>query len=140
MNHVACDASVALKWLRLERELEVAESRAILALHVAGHVQIYVLDLALYEIANALIRKVGWSGRYVASRLIDLEALAIEIAPLPPSARTDAAELADRHELTFYDAAHWAFARALGIPLVTADRELVAAGGGMSPTAFAATL
>jgi predicted nucleic acid-binding protein len=46
-----------------------------------------------------------------------------------------AAELAERHQLTFSDAAWAAAAEALGVTLVSVDAQLLAAGLAESPAA-----
>lgn len=52
----------------------------------------------------------------------------------------DAADLASDHRLSFYDAAWAAAARGLGVPLISADRQLLAAGLAESATAAAQRL
>jgi predicted nucleic acid-binding protein len=52
----------------------------------------------------------------------------------------DAAVLAETHALSFYDASWAAAAAALDVPLVSADRRLLAAGLAVSPSAVAARL
>jgi predicted nucleic acid-binding protein len=47
----------------------------------------------------------------------------------------EAAVLAERHALSFYDASWAATAAALRIPLVSADRRLLAAGLAKTPSA-----
>ena len=58
-------------------------------------------------------------------------------AMLEPPWRRDATELGQRHGLTFYDAAFAAAARGLDVPLVSADRQLLASGLALSLTAWA---
>jgi predicted nucleic acid-binding protein len=52
----------------------------------------------------------------------------------------DAAGLAEMHLLSFYDAGWAATAAGLGVPLVSADRRLLAAGLAESPTAVSPRL
>lgn len=137
MIGAVCDSSVVLKWFHEEGEREVAEARQILAAHADGTVRIWLLDLTFYEVGNVLTRRLGFGDDEVAERLDELDALAGEGLVQTRETRTDTARLAVRHGLTFYDAAYWATARALGCALITADRELLAAGAGESPRAFA---
>ena len=51
-----------------------------------------------------------------------------------------AAELAHTHALSFYDASWAATAVELGIPLISADRRLIAAGLAESPTGIVVRL
>ncbi len=99
-----------------------------------------ILDLTLYELGNILLRKLSWSASDIASQLDDAVALCGEPLHLTPAWRKDAAQLALQHQLTFYDAAFAAAARGLGVPLITADRQLLEAGLGESVSALVARL
>jgi len=57
-----------------------------------------------------------------------------------PSWLIEAAQVGEQYGLTFYDAAWAAAARALGCPLVTADRALLGAGLALSATEAADAL
>lgn len=59
---------------------------------------------------------------------------------MSPSWLRRAAVFADTHNLSFNDASWAAAATELGISLVSADRRLLAAGLGESPTAVATRL
>lgn len=135
MTGFLVDTSVLIKWFHATGEAELGEARALRDAHVADRVDAYILDLALYEVGNVLVRTLDWSGAEVADQLDDL--LVIFGPPLPssPAWLRDAADLAAAHRLTFYDAAWAAAARGLGIPLVSADRQLLAAGLAESTTA-----
>lgn len=134
VDAVVVDTSVILKWFHAEGETEVAAARSLLAAHRDELLTAHLLDLALYELGNVLVRSLGWSGAATADQLDDL--LVICGAPLAPTPewRRDGADLAARHGLSFYDASFAAAARALAVPLVTADRRLLTAGLGESPT------
>jgi predicted nucleic acid-binding protein len=129
------DTSVLLKWFHSEGESELAEARAIRDATLVGEVQARVIDLALYEMGNVLVRTLRWSGSVVADQLDDL--VLICGPPLAMGAEwfRQAAELAERHRLTFYGAAWAAAAEALGITLVSVDAQLLAAGLAESPVA-----
>ena len=100
----------------------------------------YILDLALYELGNVLVRSLHWTARAVADQLDDT----IEIcgAPLVMSAEwlRDAATLATKHKLTYCDAAWAAAAKGIRAPLVSADGALRRAGLAVSASAAARDL
>ena len=75
----------------------------------------------------------------VAAQLDDLNAICTALTPTASELRL-AAELAEKHALTFYDAAYAAAARSRGADLATGDRALLDAGVGASPSAIAAGL
>lgn len=128
MTSVLVDTSVLVKWFHAAGEADLAAARALRDAHVADQLDVHVLDLALYEVGNVLVRSLRWPAKHVSDQLDDL--VTIVGAPLVSSAEwlRDAARLATEHRLTFYDAAWAAAARGLGIVLVSADRQLVAAG------------
>jgi predicted nucleic acid-binding protein len=129
------DTSVLIKWFHSEGETELTEARSIRDATLVGEVQARVIDLALYEMGNVLLRPLRWSGSDVADQLDDL--IVICGPPLALSAEwlRQAAELGERHRLTFYDAAWAAAAEALGVTLVSVDAQLLAAGLAESPAA-----
>lgn len=122
------DSSVLIKWFHSEGESNLAEARALRAAHVGGVIDAHVLDLSIYEVGNVLIRSLRWSAAHVADQLNDL--LTIVGPPLAMAQEWlgDAAELAERNRLSFYDASWAAASRALGVPLVSADGQLLRAG------------
>ncbi|MBA2280375.1 MAG: type II toxin-antitoxin system VapC family toxin [Acidimicrobiia bacterium] len=127
MTRLLVDTSVLIKWFHELGESELDAARALRAAHVADDVDVHILDLALYEVGNVLTRALHWPADDVADQLDDL--LAIVGTPVVPSPEwmRDAAGLASQHGLTFYDATWAAAARGLGVTLVSADRELLAA-------------
>ena len=88
------------------------------------------LDLARYEVANVAVR--AWRApESVAPLLAVVERLADDGGVLPSTAAllTRAAELAERHTISVYDAAYAAAAEEGGHRLVSCDeRDLVSKG------------
>ncbi len=139
VTDVVCDASVVLKWFHDEGEQEVEEARRLLAAHRAGQLTAWILDLTFYELGNVLLRALGWPAADVAAQLDDVRAICAVLAPSAGELRL-AAQLAEAHTLTFYDAVYAAAARSRGAALATADQALLDAGAGESPGAIAARL
>jgi predicted nucleic acid-binding protein len=132
---VVSDASVALKWFHEAGEQEVEPARALLDAYARLRIDLVILDLTAYEIGNALLR--GRAAARPESVAVVLEALA-EICPsisLDTAQLRLAAQIAGDHRLTFYDAAYAAVARSSHGLLATLDRELLAAGLGLVPSA-----
>ncbi len=140
MIHLLADTSVLLKWWHSEGETELQEARALRDAHVAGTVQVRIIDLAVYEVGNVLTRALGWAPLDVADQIDDL----LVITGTPLSLTTDilrtAAHLAGDHGLTFYDAAWAAAAAGFGVPLISADRQILDAGLAESLTAVVTRL
>lgn len=123
-----------IKWFHREGEREVEHARAIRDAHVRGDLTAHVLDLAVYEVGNVLIRALRWPAADVSDQIDDL--LTVVGAPIAPSRDWDrvAATLAATHRLSFYDASWAAAAQTLRIPLVSADRRLLDVGLAECPT------
>lgn len=131
---VVSDANVALKWFHAEGEEEVPEARALVAAHQARTVALSVLDLTAYEVGNALLRgRPKATASQVATVLDALAEICPAARPNPGELRL-AAELADRHDLTLYDAAYAAVAENRQATLATLDRALLKAGLGSRPS------
>jgi predicted nucleic acid-binding protein len=129
------DTSVLVKWFHSEGESELAVAPSILGATQVGEVQARVIDLALYEMGNVLLGALGWSGSDVADQLEDLVIICGPPLAMAAEWLRQAAELGQRHRLTFYDAAWAAAAEALGISLVSVDAQLLGAGLAESPAA-----
>jgi predicted nucleic acid-binding protein len=121
---------------RAEPELEAAQR--VLDEWLAARTEFVVLELLLYEVGNVLVRD-GGRALEVAEELERLDRLCKWQYALSPELCLLAALVAEQHELSYYDAAHLALAQELGLPLVTADRALLAAGG-VSPSDFVQSL
>lgn len=131
---VVSDASVVLKWFHDVGEEEVEAARALLDAYAHERVAVLVLDLTTYEVANALLRgAAGARPDVIAAVLESLDDICPRVS-LEPAERRLAAELADEHRLTFYDAAYAAAARTRDGLLATFDRQLLAAGLGLRPS------
>lgn len=133
MTDVVCDASVVLKWFHAEDEPEAQQARILLDAHRQGRIGASILDLTLYELGNVLRASLRWRANDVASQLEDLREMFEPVAPAIAQLRL-AAQLAERHRLTFYDAAYAAVARSLDAALATTDTALLDARLGESPS------
>lgn len=137
---VVSDANVALKWFHADGEDEIEPARALLAGQRDRTVSLSVLDLTRYELGNALLRgRLGVSAARATAVLGALAEICPAVAPTCDELR-EAAEMAERHNLTLYAAAYAAVALRRGAQLATLDRELLRAGLGRRPSELAAEL
>jgi predicted nucleic acid-binding protein len=140
LTNVVSDASVALKWFHSEGEEEVDAARAILDAYRSHSITLHVLDLTPYEIGNALLRgRHNLGADRTATVLASLDTICPRVCPSAAELR-EAAALAESHELTLYDAAYAAVARARGAQLATLDQDLLRAGLGRRPSEIVAQL
>ncbi len=140
MTTLLVDTSVLIKWFHSAGESELAESRAIRDAVVRGVVDARTIDLAMYEMGNVLLRSLHWQGAEVADQLDDLVVICGAPLAMAGSWFRDAAAIGAAHGLTFYDSCWAAAARALGVPLVSSDGDLLGAGLAESPRAAALRL
>lgn len=140
MTSLLVDTSVLIKWFHADGESDVREARALRDASARGAVDAKVIDLALYEMGNVLLRALRWSASDTADQLEDLVVICGAPIAMAGSWFRGAALIGESHGLTYYDACWAAAARALGIPLVSADTRLVAAGLAESPRSAATRL
>ncbi len=137
---VVSDANIVLKWFHSEGEEEVEAARVLLDAHKERTIALSVLDLTAYEVGNALMRgRAGTSAEQAATVIEALGEVCPAIRPTPEEMRV-ASQLAERHDLTLYDAAYAAVAQGRSAELVTLDRALLAAELGSRPSELAETL
>ncbi|MFD4421668.1 type II toxin-antitoxin system VapC family toxin [Agromyces sp. NPDC058484] len=140
MTHLLVDTSVLIKWFHSEGEGELVESRTLRRAHLSGVVDAHMLDLAAYEVGNVLVRALHWEPSEVADQLDDLNTILGPPLVMSVDWLRHAAALAHRHGLTFYDACWAATADKLNMPLISADRQLLASGLAESPSNAVARL
>ena len=140
MTSLLIDTSVLIKWFHSDGESGLEEARALRSAHVNGALDAHVLDLAFYEAGNVLTRALRWTAADVADQLDDLNTLVGPALAMTPAWLRRAAMLGHTHALSFYDASWAAAAVELDIPLVSADRRILAAGLAESPTEIATRL
>jgi predicted nucleic acid-binding protein len=133
------DTSVAIKWVHTEGESDVEPARLLLSAHRDGAARAFILDLGVYEFGNVLTRALRQPAAVVSQLLDLLHRLCGPFVHPAPSWHAEAARLAERHGLTFYDASWAAAALALGCPLVSSDLRLREAGA-IGPAEAAALL
>ncbi len=140
MTHLLIDTSVLIKWFHSEGESGLPEARALRTAHIAGDIDAHILDLATYEVGNVLVRALRWEPSAVADQLDDLVTILGPPLVMTADWLRHAAALAHTHTLSFYDASWAATAAELRMPLVSADRQLLAAGLAESPSTIVARL
>lgn len=140
MTHLLIDTSVLIKWFHSDGEGELSEARALRGAHVSGELDAHMLDLAAYEVGNVLIGSLRWEPEETVGQLDDLNTILGPPLLMAADWFRQAAVLAHSHGLSFYDASWAAAASELSMSLVSADRQLLAAGLAESPTDAVARL
>lgn len=137
MSDLVLDASLALQWF-LTDEADRAYSLKIL--NSLSNKRATVPTLFFYEVGNGLLmacRRKRITFDQIHGFLTRLKALPIEAARENPTEILDLPVLAEKHNLTNYDAAYLALAIRLRLPLATTDADLrraaIAAGVVIAP-------
>lgn len=125
------DASVMVKILHQEREQDADKACAIVAQSIAGIVDLYTSDFASHEVFNALIRGKGVTGVLLQRAVEQWFLLPIERVETDLTIALKAADIAQQHAITFYDAVYMALAFDRGIPLITANPKHQKSTGGI---------
>lgn len=135
MGTLFLDASAILAAFDSDDELHDA-AKSILA---NPDVTLATLDLARYEVANVAVR--AWRDSAQVFPLLEVvDRIADDggVAPCTTTLLTRAAELAEQHTISVYDAAYVAAASQAGATLVSCDaRDLVDKGLARSPADIA---
>lgn len=63
------DSSVLVKWFHREDEAEVEQAEALRLARRNGVIRARMLDLAVYEVGNVLVKVLEWQPRAVADQL-----------------------------------------------------------------------
>jgi predicted nucleic acid-binding protein len=121
------DASLALQWL-LEDEADRKYSLDVLA--SLSEKRAVVPGLWFYEVGNGLVmahRRKRITFDQITGFLARLKALPIDAAQEATSQVLELPALAQRHNLTNYDAAYLAVALRFNLPLASTDKDLLKA-------------
>jgi len=117
------DASVAVKWY-------VKEEMRDIALKLKDHFVSELIDLEapsliLYELGNALRHHPGSTATDCAEAVRQLRNIGLILHELDDNLIDEAATLAYKEKITFYDGVYVALAKILETKLVTADANLI---------------
>lgn len=129
MSDLVLDASLTLQWF-LEDEAD--RQYALRVLLRLSSDRAVVPMLWFYEVGNGLLmahRRKRITFDQVDGFLTRLKALPIYTTPQVPTAVFELPAIAQKHNLTNYDAAYLALAMRLNLPLATTDADLRRAAG-----------
>lgn len=128
---VVIDSSVTLAWC-FDDERTAAADAVLTQVAETGAV---VPSLWRLEIANALqmaVKRNRIDATFRDASIADLRALAIDIdTETDQQAWTATLRLAERFQITLYDAAYVELAQRISLPLATLDQEMRAAAGAL---------
>ena len=119
------DASVLVKWFLHEKEADRDRALALRDLHIAGRSTIFIPQLALLEVLNAVRFSPKADEEDGEMALETLHDLHPETKPPEVDLLRKANAIAWAYKITIYDALYVALAEQVGYPLITADEVMV---------------
>jgi predicted nucleic acid-binding protein len=119
------DASVLVKWFLHQQEANRDRALALRELHISGRSTIFIPQLALLEVLNAVRFSPTAKEEDGALALEALEDLHLETKPPEIALVRKANAIAWAYKITIYDAVYVALAEQVGYPLITADETML---------------
>ena len=118
------DTSVLLRFFHDHRDEQQRTADALAEAWLEGRTSLLILDLSVYEFVNVLVRRLGRGPEQAEQDTNRLFDLGLTMVGCDRELAVQAAGTAASTGLSGYDAAFVAAAKALGLPLVTADERL----------------
>lgn len=119
------DASVLVKWFLYQQEADRDRALALRDLHISGRSTIYVPQLALLEVLNAVRFSPKAKKEDGETALEALHDIHLETKPPEVDLLRKANAIAWAYKITIYDAIYVALAEQVGFPFITADEVIV---------------
>lgn len=119
------DASVLVKWFLYQQEADRDRALALRDLHISGRSTIFIPELALLEVLNAVRFSPKAKEEDGEMALEVLYNLHLETKTPEPDLMRKANAIAWAYKTTIYDALYVALAELLGYPLITADEVMI---------------
>jgi predicted nucleic acid-binding protein len=119
------DASVLVKWFLHQQEADRDRALALRDLHISGRSTIFVPELALLEVLNAIRFSSTGDEEDGETALEILQDLHLETRPPEFDLMRKANAIAWAYKITIYDSLYVALAQQVGYPLITADEAMV---------------
>lgn len=119
MKRIVLDTSVVVKWFSEEegRELALDYLRQL----QEGEVEIFLPELAKYELANALLKGKGLPFRLVDKVLGVFYSLPLNFVAENLQLAKESYQLAEKAGITYYDASFLSLAKDMNAALITAN-------------------
>jgi predicted nucleic acid-binding protein len=122
MSSLVIDASVAVKWYTQEENRD--EAIKILQAHMGGEIELTSPTLLAYEVINALRYNPSLTPEDQEKAVAALFLIGIDLKPPTQELMKKATRLANKYDITIYDAVYLSQAILQDTNLVTADKEL----------------
>lgn len=118
MSDIVVDSSVIVKWLNKENELHLGQADQLLQDVGKGKVVLHTLELAKYEVGNALNYK-GMEETATLTAISLFYSLPLIFHQMDEELALDTGEIAEKMKVTYYDASFLALTKDLKANLIT---------------------
>lgn len=115
------DTSVVVKWLNQEGEADTQQALSLLDKTKKGEFILFSSDLLPIEVVNALIWSKKLRGQPLKEAVKDLFSFPVQLVTTDETLALEAAQIAQEHKITVYDAIYLAIAYRKKTPLITAN-------------------
>jgi predicted nucleic acid-binding protein len=119
---VVLDTSVVIKWF--SDEVYTEQALEIRSWYVDNRIGVFVPDLLVYELSNALRYNPDYDAADVKKAVTSVFDMDFEIVTPSESMISSSVEIADENDLTVYDSTYIALAKTLNAKVITADDEI----------------
>lgn len=116
---IVCDSSVIVKWISSQDELRLEQANKILNDAKDNKVQLFVPELAKYEVGNALLLSKKIPAKNIKISLTTLYSLPVKFVSESYSQAEETYEIGEKAKITYYDACFISLAKSLNAILVT---------------------
>lgn len=112
------DSSVIVKWLNTKNEANVEKADKVLKDAESGKIGLIAPELSKYEIGNALLNK-NLKLSQALDALATSYSLPVTFVPETQDLALETYRMAQKEEITYYDASFTALAKQVGATLIT---------------------
>jgi len=121
MDTLAVDASVLVKWYAPEKEEDLEQAHKLYKSIQNFEIRAVTSDLLIFELSNALLKGKRHKALEVQEALRAFFQTSVELIPTDSLLIDNAVKIAERYQLTVYDAVYVALAKRFGCQLLTAN-------------------
>lgn len=123
MDAFVVDTSVAIKWFTYTDEAYIFQARQLILDIQSGKIIILAPSILLTELANVFLLSKKLTGLQIKTAIEIVDNSRIAIAAVNKEIIISAVTLADKHEITVYDAVFLALAKQWNCRLISADQK-----------------
>ena len=119
LKKLVLDSSVIIKWLNKKNEQYLAQANKLLDELELGTIEVSVPHLVKFEVANALLKGKRLLSEEAAFALDSFNKLPLQYFDFDLSLLRECYKIAEKQNITFYDASFIALAKHLNATLIT---------------------